>query len=50
MAHPIIYCSLKDVELVDLTVGQRNYFTKIFRTLPLWHDAQFKIKHDEYCN
>ncbi len=31
-------------------VGQRNYFTKIFRTLPLWHDAQFNIKHDEYCN
>ena len=43
-------CTVLRILVMHITVGQRNYFTKIFRTLTLWHDAQFKIRHDEYCN
>ncbi len=38
--HKIPYCeAVRNLEFSfsykDITVGQRNYFTKIFRTLPL---------------
>ena len=32
----------KKFQCINTTVSQHNYFTKIFRTLQLWHDAQFK--------